>query len=84
MNDIRVQAVKLKSYVFRNTLGYSNTFLTAIQNQTPAFETKYARDDLKASIGEVVKEMESRITQLSANGTRRRAHNESEWISSPI
>ncbi len=68
MNDIRVQAVKLKSYVFRNTLGYSNTFLTAIQNQTPAFETKYARDDLKASIGEVVKEMESRITQLSANG----------------
>lgn len=63
--DVRSQAAALDQYVFESELVFSNTFLTAIQNQTPAFDTKYARDELKNNISEIVKEMEFRIGELA-------------------
>ena len=61
MDEIRAQANTYGSYVFPSELNFSNTFIRAVQNQTPAFETKYARDELKANIGTIVREMEQRI-----------------------
>ena len=64
MDDIRAQAVHYGSYVFPSGLHYSNTFIRAVQNQTPAFETEYARDELKTNIRNIVREMEQRINEL--------------------
>ncbi|MCW8965537.1 MAG: ParA family protein [Candidatus Pacearchaeota archaeon] len=61
MDDIREQAAHYGSYVFPSGLKFSTTFIRAVQNQTPAFETKYARDELKTNIKNIVKEMEQRI-----------------------
>jgi len=70
MNDIRIQAAKLESYVFKSALNWSNTFFRAIQDQTPAFETRYAREDLKSNIEAIVHEMEKRIASLSTGSER--------------
>jgi chromosome partitioning protein len=66
MESVRAQASKAKSYVFSSSLDFSNTFIRAIQNQTPAFETKFARDELKQNIADIVSEMESRIATLKS------------------
>ena len=42
----------------------------AVQNQTPAFETKYAREDLKVSISNIVREMKTRIAQVKKEGSQ--------------
>lgn len=68
MDEIRRLAAKDGSYVFDSTLPVSRTFLRAIENQTPAFETKYAREELKDSITSIVREMKSRIAQLQKKG----------------
>jgi chromosome partitioning protein len=64
IRDIRAQAKTLGSYVFDSQLGWSNTFIRAVENRTPAFETKYARDELKDNIAGIVVEMEKRISIL--------------------
>ena len=61
MNSIRAFADKNDSYVFDSELGFSDTFLRAIEDQTPAFRTKYARDELKVSLSEIATEMAARI-----------------------
>ena len=61
MNSIRAFADKNDSYVFDSELGFSDTFLRAIEDQTPAFRTKYARDELKVSLREIATEMVARI-----------------------
>lgn len=62
MQDIRDQARARKSYVFASTLAFSATFGRAVQDQTPAFETRYAREELKESINDIVDEMLKRLT----------------------
>lgn len=69
MAEIRKLASQDDSYVFNESLPVSRTFLRAIQDQTPAFETKYAREELKGSISNIVREMKARITQLKKEGT---------------
>lgn len=64
MDDIRGQAAQFGSFVFPGALKFSNTFIRAVQDQTPAFETKYARDELKQNIAAIVREMERRITPV--------------------
>ena len=64
MDEVRGLASGYGSHVFPSTLRFSNTFLRAVEDQTPAFETKYARDDLKANIADIVKDMEKRIAEL--------------------
>jgi chromosome partitioning protein len=64
MDEVQSLAASFGSYVFPSTLRFSNTFLRAVEDQTPAFETKYARDDLKANIAGIVKDMEKRIGEL--------------------
>jgi chromosome partitioning protein len=61
MAEIRRLATQDGSYVFSASLPVSRTFLRAVQNQTPAFETKYARTELKGSISDIVREMKTRI-----------------------
>ena len=67
MDDVQSLASSFGSYVFPSTLKFSNTFLRAVEDQTPAFETKYARDELKANIADIVKNMEKRIVDLQQN-----------------
>ncbi|MGE3959929.1 MAG: ParA family protein [Vicinamibacterales bacterium] len=64
MNDVAAQAITLGSHVFTARLDYSPTFIRAVQDQTPVYQTKYARDDLKASVSFVYREMMRRIAQL--------------------
>jgi chromosome partitioning protein len=64
MKNIRVEAKRAGSHVFDAVLGYSGTFVRAVRDQTPAFETKFARDGLKANIKRIVAEMKQRIKEL--------------------
>lgn len=66
MDDVRDQAAARNFYVFDAELGFSNTFIRAVQEQTPAFETKWARDELKDNVTDIVKEMEAQISALDA------------------
>jgi chromosome partitioning protein len=64
MNEVRSLAKDVDAYVFNSRLEFSNTFITAIQNQTPAHETRYARYELKASVRAIYREMLKRIEAL--------------------
>ena len=61
MSEIRQAASERDTYVFNSELAFSPTFVRAVQNQTPAFETKFARNELKVSITGLTREMHSRI-----------------------
>lgn len=65
MEAIRDYANTEDRYVFDAELIFSDTFIRAIEDQTPAFETKYARTDLKESISAIANEMQSRIDEIS-------------------
>jgi chromosome partitioning protein len=65
MRDIRAQAKDIGSYVFKSSLNWSNTFIRAVEDQTPAFDTRYARDELKGNIESIVSEMEGQILKLT-------------------
>lgn len=64
MKEVRELADKDDAYVFDAVLPVSQTFITAVQNQTPAFDTKYARTELKDSITRIVDEMKQRIAEI--------------------
>lgn len=66
MAVVRQLADERDFYVFDSELRWSDTFIRAVQDQTPAFETKYARDELKENIREIVAEMNDRIADLKA------------------
>lgn len=65
MRDIRAQAKSRGSHVFTAALNWSNTFIRAVEDQTPAFATRYARDELRGNIEAIVTEMEKRIDTLT-------------------
>lgn len=69
MAEIRKLAAKDGSYVFQEPLRFSKTFLRAVQDQTPASETKHARQTLKGSISNIVREMKTQIAQQKKKGT---------------
>ena len=62
--EIREYAAQEESYVFESEVYFSNTFVRAVQEQKPAFETKFARTELKECIKAVAAEMEERISFL--------------------
>ncbi len=66
MGEIRTLAAKDGSHVFSSSLPFSKTFVRAVQEQTPAFKTKYARTELKGSIADIVKEMKAQISKLES------------------
>ena len=68
MAAIRKQAARDGSYVFTSSLPVSETFLRAVQDGTPAFETRYAREELKDAITDIVREMKTRIAELKKKG----------------
>lgn len=65
IKDIENLAKKDDIFIFPSSLKFSNTFLTAVQKQTPISETKYARDELKQSIADIVDDLESRIGSIT-------------------
>lgn len=64
MNEIRLAAAEQKGYVFTATLDFSNSYIRAVQDQTPIFQTLYARYNSKIAISRIVKEMLSRIREM--------------------
>ena len=64
MKNVRKEAGRSSFYVFDSELGFSNTFIRAVQDQTPVFETKWARDDLKDNVNAIVDELKNRISEL--------------------
>ncbi|MFH1373122.1 MAG: ParA family protein [bacterium] len=67
MSEITTRAIREKSYVFTSKLRYSNTFIRAVKDQTPAYRTKYARGKLLSDIASITKEMKQRITYIEGN-----------------
>jgi chromosome partitioning protein len=64
MEELKLQAVGQKGYVFAAMLNYSNSYIRAVQAQTPIFQTLYARNRPKMAISKIVKEMLSRIQTI--------------------
>lgn len=61
MDELKLQAVGQKGYVFAAMLNYSTSYIRAVQAQTPIFQTLYVRNSSKMAISKIVKEMLSRI-----------------------
>jgi chromosome partitioning protein len=64
MDEIRQEAMARQTYIFQAELGFSPTFVRAVQDQTPAFQTKFAREELKSNITALTREMHTRIAAL--------------------
>jgi len=62
--DIEQVAGSLGSYVFPSRFPFSQTILRSIEEQTPIYETRFAREELKTSTANIVSEMEARIATL--------------------
>ena len=60
MDEIKALAIGEKSYVFDSKLRFSPSYIRAVQDQTPVFDTKHARN-AKIDISSVVKEMQKRV-----------------------
>jgi chromosome partitioning protein len=65
MEELKLQAAGQKGYVFTATLNYSRSYIRAVQNQTPIFQTIYAHYDSKQAISKIVKEMLERIQEIN-------------------
>ena len=61
MDEVRRQAPSRQWHVFSSVLDHSRTYERASRDQTAAFETKYARTELKSNIASIVREMEARL-----------------------
>ncbi len=66
INQIKADAAKQKGYVFAAQFKHSRSFIRALKNQTPIFETLYASATSRNVAALVAKEMETRIAALSA------------------
>ncbi len=64
MDDIRAGAERQGGYVFSASLKYSQSFIRAVKDQTPIFQTLYARDTARNAASKIAKEMMSRIHEL--------------------
>lgn len=67
MNELRLQATGREGYVFNSTLNYSRSYIRAVQNQTPIFQTLYVHHDSKQVISKIVREMLERIQAIKDN-----------------
>lgn len=65
MSQVRAAAAMDGEYVFESYLPYSQTISRAIQDQTPIYQTVYARQTLKDNMANIVNEMQNRIDELS-------------------
>lgn len=61
MADVKRQA----DYVFDAKIAYSGSYLRSVHEQTPVFDTSYARQITSTSIAALTKELENRIKALN-------------------
>lgn len=66
MADIRARAAKEGGYVFTAVLKFSQSFTRAVRDQTPIFQTWYARTSSRNTASAIAREMLQRVTALSA------------------
>lgn len=64
MDVIRAGAEKQGGYVFSASLKYSRSFIRAVKDQTPIFQTLYARESARNAASKIAREMMTRIEQL--------------------
>ncbi len=67
--ECKTSVKKIASYVFKTEIHESTSYLRSVHQQSPVFETPYARELTKASINSLVAEMNQRIASLSASST---------------
>jgi chromosome partitioning protein len=60
IKSIKSAASGENRYVFKAALKYSKSFIRAVKNQTPIYNTRYASAASRAAVGQVVKEMKER------------------------
>jgi chromosome partitioning protein len=65
IDQIKVDAAKQKGYVFGSHFKHSRSFIRALKNQTPIFETLYASATSRNAAALIAKEMETRIAALT-------------------
>jgi cellulose biosynthesis protein BcsQ len=70
--EIKAEARKVRSYVFNTQVGFSNTFARAVQDRKPVYSTRFARQELKESIGELSNELQERIEAIAGGAVKRR------------
>lgn len=62
--EISSIAKKEDGYVFNSQFKHSLSFIRAVQDQTPIFETLYTRQDVKDAASQVAAELQTRIALL--------------------
>jgi chromosome partitioning protein len=67
MNEISSVAKGQNNYVFGSSLGYSQSFIRALKDQTPIFQTLYAHSRSKNAASHIAEEMQERIRFLTSN-----------------
>jgi len=66
MTDIIDRAATEGGYVFKAVLKYSTSFIRAVKDQTPIFQTWYAHKTSKNAASAIAKEMLQRVAALTA------------------
>jgi chromosome partitioning protein len=66
MAEISAAALKENTYVFTNSLKYSQSFIRSIKDQTPIFETLWAQDKPRTQVGKIAEELKQRIQSAAA------------------
>ena len=66
MSEVRSEAIRENSYVFKWMLSSSKSYVRAIRDQTPAYRTKYARGRPLANIRGISQEMKERIATVES------------------
>jgi chromosome partitioning protein len=66
MSDIRARAVRERGYVFTAVLRHSRSFIRAVRDQTPIFQTLYAQETSRNAASAIAREMLQRVAALTA------------------
>lgn len=65
MDEIALAVKKEKVHLFDSFLKYSKSFMRSVNDQTPIFQTLYAKWDTKLIAGNIVDELKNRVDVLS-------------------
>jgi len=65
MDEVKAIASKQGGYIFSANFKHSPSFMRAVQNQTPIFQTLYAKPQSRMSASNVAGEIKTRIQSLS-------------------
>lgn len=68
MQQIKVEAAKQGDHVFANILKWSNSYIRAVKDQTPIFDTLHARwAGSRSNVSAIAREMLAQIEKMSQN-----------------